>query len=63
VNDDSRKKLAAAKRLKIRLAWGLLAASAANAAMFFVTGVVSLFVVALLFAGLAVLNFRSTGSK
>jgi hypothetical protein len=63
VNDDNREKLAATKRLKIRLAWGLLAGSAANAALFFVTGSVSLLVVALLFAGLAVLNFRSGGSE
>jgi hypothetical protein len=63
VRDDNRERLAAIKRLKIRLAWGLLAASAANVAMFLVTGGTSLFVVALLFAGIAVLNFRSGESE
>jgi len=63
VNDEDRKRLAAEKRLKLRLAWGLLAASAANAALFLVTGSIWLLVIALLFAGLAVLNFRSGEPK
>jgi hypothetical protein len=61
--DDDRKRLEATKRLKIRLAWGLLAGSAANAALFLVTGSTALLVIALLFAGLAAVNFRSGGSK
>jgi C4-dicarboxylate-specific signal transduction histidine kinase len=61
--DQDRERLAATRRLKIRIAWGLLAGSATNAAMFLVTGSTSLLVVALLLAGLAALNFRSGESK
>ena len=63
VNDEDREKLAANKRLKIRLAWGLLAGSAANAAWFFVTGGTSPLVIAILFAGLSASNFRSSESE
>ena len=61
--DVDRKRLEGTKRIKIRLAWGLLAGSAANAALFFATGGTSLLVIAVLFGGLAVLNFRAGGSK
>ena len=60
---DDTKGLEATKRLKIRLAWGLLAGSAANAALFLATGGAALLVVAIVFAGLAVMNFRAGGSK
>jgi hypothetical protein len=63
VNDQDRERLAATRRLKIRIAWGLLAGSATNAALFLVTGSTSLLVVALLLAGLAALNFRSGESR
>ena len=61
--DQDRERLAATRRLKIRIAWGLLAGSATNAAAFLVTGSTSLLVVALLLAGLAALNFRSGESR
>jgi len=55
--------LEATRRIKTRLGWGLLTGSAANAALFFATGGTSLLVIAILFGGLAFLNFRAGGAK